>query len=153
MAELRMTPQRRVLLELLRNQRWHPTADELLQAVRRRLPRVSLGTVYRNLELLVEAGEICRLDSPAGPRRFDGFVDQHSHVRCVRCGELEDLDFNGSPLWKIPADFSEIGRTTESGFVVTGYRVEFEGICPRCASERCVNAEGPGEGGRGGGRG
>ena len=86
MSDLRMTPQRRVILELLTAQRWHPTADELFHAVRRRLPRISLATVYRNLDLLAQTGHVLRLDPPEGPRRFDGFTEGHTHARCSRCG-------------------------------------------------------------------
>jgi len=132
MAELRKTPQRRVILELLREARWHPTADELFQAVRRRLPRVSLGTVYRNLDLLSEACVIGRIESAIGPRRFDGHVENHTHVHCLRCGSLEDLSFNGPSLRDVLENLTGGSETTETGFRITGHRVDFEGICPRC---------------------
>jgi Fur family ferric uptake transcriptional regulator len=134
LAELRKTPQRRVILELLLERRWHPTADELFHAVRRRLPRVSLGTVYRNLEILSEAGVIGRIESVAGPRRYDGCVEKHTHVRCLRCGSLEDLSFNGPPLGDVLKSLTGGSERTKSGFRITGHRVEFEGICPRCGT-------------------
>jgi Fur family ferric uptake transcriptional regulator len=129
-----MTPQRRVILELLREERWHPTAGELFLAVRRRLPRVSLGTVYRNLDMLAEAGKIGRLDSPSGPRRFDGFIEDHTHVRCVRCGAVEDLSVDGPSMSELLDGLMDGRRTTRNGFRITGHRVEFEGICPQCCS-------------------
>jgi len=132
-AELRKTPQRRVILELLLERRWHPTADELFQAVRLRLPRVSLGTVYRNLEMLSEAGVIGRMESATGPRRYDGCVEKHAHVCCLRCGSLEDLSFKGPPLRDVLKSLTGGSERTKSGFLITGHRVEFEGICPRCA--------------------
>ncbi|MDR2745258.1 MAG: transcriptional repressor, partial [Desulfovibrio sp.] len=76
-----MTRQRSVILEELRKVDTHPTADELYTIVRVRLPHISLGTVYRNLEYLVAAGEIARLESAGTSMRFDGDVSGHQHVR------------------------------------------------------------------------
>jgi Fur family transcriptional regulator, ferric uptake regulator len=87
----RMTRQRQVILEQLREVCSHPTADEVYGMVRRRLPRISLGTVYRNLEMLVKAGLIRRLDMAGRQRRYDGNVEHHYHVRCSRCGCVGDV--------------------------------------------------------------
>ena len=78
----RVTRQRRVILEELRKLTSHPTAPALYEVVRRRLPRISLGTVYRNLELLARAGFIQRLDLQGAEARFDGNPEHHYHVRC-----------------------------------------------------------------------
>ena len=87
----RNTPQRRVILEELQKTSSHPTAAELYAKVRRRLPRISLGTVYRNLDLLAEMGKIQKLDLAGGETRFDGNPEPHCHMRCVRCGRVDDL--------------------------------------------------------------
>ena len=68
----RMTHQRRIILEELRNTRSHPTADEVYEIVRKRIPKISLGTVYRNLELLSESGVIQKLEIGGTQKRFDG---------------------------------------------------------------------------------
>ena len=86
----RNTRQRQVILEELQKVTSHPTAAELYEMARRRLPRISLGTVYRNLELLVRAGIIQKLQVSATEARFDGDPDRHCHVRCVRCGRVDD---------------------------------------------------------------
>jgi Fur family ferric uptake transcriptional regulator len=121
----RNTPQRRVILQELCQLKSHPTAAELYAVVRRRLPRISLGTVYRNLEVLHEDGKIRKMEFAGAETRFDGTLEQHYHVRCTECGRVEDvftLDQGQSPAQ--PAEVA--------GFKVTGHRLEYFGICPGC---------------------
>ena len=122
---LRETRQRAVILDELRQTTGHPTADELYRRVRRRLPRVSLGTVYRNLELLAERGTIQKLDSGAGQMRFDGDASSHCHVRCVRCGRVGDTAAR-------PAVYVRDTAGDNSGYEIIGHRVELLGVCPQC---------------------
>ena len=121
----RNTPQRRVILQELCHLKSHPTASELYAVVRQRLPRISLGTVYRNLEVLHEDGQIRKLEFAGAEARFDGTLDQHYHVRCTECGRIEDI-FTLNPGLP-PAQPAEL-----AGFKVTGYRLEYFGICPGC---------------------
>jgi Fur family ferric uptake transcriptional regulator len=123
----RNTRQRRVVLEELRKVRSHPTAAELYEIVRHRLPRISLATVYRNLELLADEGLIRKLDVAGGPSRFDGDNVPHWHVRCVRCGRVDDVS-------GVPADFAIPRLENAGGYEILGHRLEFEGICPACAA-------------------
>jgi len=125
----RITQQRRVILEELRKRSSHPTADELHRQVRRRLPRVSLGTVYRNLDVLARAGLVRRLDLAGGKVRFDGDPSEHYHVRCVECGRVSDVARGQitAPQW--PAQ-------VVNGHTITGYRLEFEGVCPQCRIDK-----------------
>jgi len=121
----RMTRQRKVLLETLRRMKTHPTADELFQEVRNDLPRISLGTVYRNLDMLSEMNLIRKLEYGGGKMRFDGDKREHYHIRCVKCGRIEDI-----PV-------SEIGRIDcvpngLAGYVVIDYSLHINGICPMC---------------------
>lgn len=90
-VQTRMTRQRAVILEELRKTKSHPTADELYSIVRERLPRISLGTVYRNLDFLADSGEIRRLEAAGSTKRFDGDISWHQHVRCLRCGRIGDV--------------------------------------------------------------
>ncbi len=122
---LRMTRQRRVILDELRKVTSHPTADEIYNMVRRRLPGISLGTVYRNLEILSDSGMIQKLESCGSARRYDGNVKMHYHVRCVRCGRVDDL-----PLSTLPALESAVRKGC--GYEILGYRLEFMGVCPKC---------------------
>jgi len=123
---VRMTPQRRVILEELQKVESHPTADEIYEMARRRLPRISLGTVYRNLEILARQGLIRQLDT--GPqKRFDGTVREHYHIRCVRCGAMVDCPLK--PVISFRGEFRGL-----SEFAIQGHHLEFLGFCPKCKS-------------------
>jgi len=99
--------------------------------VRRRLPHISLGTVYRNLDLLSAAGEIQTLELAGTQKRFDGNPADHYHARCLKCGRVVDLDLPSGAL----TDLEETVATV-SGFKIVGHRLEFRGICPRCQPNR-----------------
>ena len=85
-----MTRQRKVILEELRKVDTHPSADEVYEMVRKRLPRISLGTVYRNLEILSAKGEIQKLELGCTLKRFDGIAENHYHIRCLQCDRVVD---------------------------------------------------------------
>jgi len=123
----RMTKQRMIILEELRKLHTHPTADELYTRVRARMPRISLGTVYRNLDFLAGTGEILKLEVGGSIRRFDGDVTPHAHVRCTRCGAVGDV-----PDGLLSADCSQVKAP---GFTVCSVHVEYEGICDQCAAK------------------
>jgi len=124
-----MTQQRRVILEELQKLDSHPTVDEVYERARRRLPRISLGTVYRNLEILSECGLIQKLDPGGTQKRFDGKVENHYHIRCIRCGRISDVSI--SPLTTI-----ENGLRGASNYEIIGSRLEFIGVCPQCKKEQ-----------------
>jgi len=126
--KFRMTNQRRVIIEELRKVTSHPTADEVYQMVRRRLPRISLGTVYRNLEILSECGMIQKLEFGGTKKRFDGNTTNHYHIRCLRCGRVEDVSV--APLATL-----EDALRGASGYDIIGHRLEFIGLCPQCKRE------------------
>jgi Fur family ferric uptake transcriptional regulator len=124
--KLKATRQRRVILEELRRRNDHPSADELYERVRTRLPRISLGTVYRNLEILTELGEIQTLALSGSMKRFDGIAKKHYHIRCVRCGRVDDAPI--APLNQIEDEL--YGATV---YTIIGHRLEFTGLCPACS--------------------
>lgn len=121
----RQTRQRQVILEELMKLESHPTAPVLHDLVRRRLPSISLATVYRNLDLLAEMGHVAKLGLSGEQARFDGNVHPHDHVRCVRCGRVDDLE--AVPLAELPD-----GGQERAGYQILGRRLEFFGICPEC---------------------
>jgi Fur family ferric uptake transcriptional regulator len=123
--KMRMTMQRKVILDELNKLKTHPTAGELCQIVREKLPRISLGTVYRNLEILSRQGVIQKLDVGGNEMRFDGTVDNHYHLRCLRCGKVDDVEME-------PFGHLEDGLKGETSFKVLSHRLEFVGICMRC---------------------
>lgn len=124
---LRLTDARRVVLEVVRATDSHPTAETVHRMVRRRLPRVSLGTVYRNLRLLVAEGLVKELPGPHA--RFDGNTSEHHHFTCLRCGRIVDVD---APLTE-PHSRALCSRVAaRAGFSVTHHRIEFYGCCAAC---------------------
>ncbi len=125
----RQTVQKKAVKQVLMEIGNHPTADEVYEVVRKRVPHISLGTVYRNLEMLVENGEASKVDIGEGKRRYDSRVDRHFHFRCLRCGRILDIP---------PISFSDIesGSLGESGFKITGIQIVIEGICEECLKKQ-----------------
>ncbi|CCU79578.1 Peroxide stress regulator PerR, FUR family [Halanaerobium saccharolyticum subsp. saccharolyticum DSM 6643] len=121
----RMTKQRKAILKVLKNTKSHPTADWIYEKVRKEIPNISLGTVYRNLNVLAENGKIKVLDYGSNHSRYDGVPDHHYHFRCEKCGGVFDLDVD------LSSDLNKkINNETE--FTVHSHRLEFSGICPDC---------------------
>jgi len=126
-CQRRNTRQRKVVLEELKNRVDHPTAAELYERVKIELPRISLGTVYRNLDILQEMDQCVRLSGSAGTEsRFDGRMDPHLHFQCRTCGRLIDLDT------MLPMIDEYIGASLE-GHSVEGYNLILRGTCSSCS--------------------
>jgi Fur family ferric uptake transcriptional regulator len=114
-----------VVLEELKKLKCHPTAAELYEVARRHMPKISLGTVYRNLELLASNGVIKKLEFGGGEARFDGDTTKHYHARCIHCGRVDDVC--GLPSNFATGDFEEL-----NGYEILGVRLEFFGVCAEC---------------------
>jgi len=122
---MRMTEQRALILRILRSTKSHPTADWIYQEARKSMPNISLGTVYRNLRVLSEAGEIMELDFGSGYSRYDGNPDNHYHFECRKCGKMYDVDLDlVNHLDNLVAE--------ALGAVIEEHRLEFYGICREC---------------------
>lgn len=120
----RNTRQRQLVLDAVRARCDHPTAEDVYLDVRKTDDRVSRGTVYRNLNLLADAGLITAIKTP-GAARFDRRCDGHGHIVCRSCGAIADVPLPYSN------DLDEkAARST--GFSVEGHSVDFEGLCPNC---------------------
>ena len=120
-----MTRQRQIILEELRKVVTHPSADEVYEMVRKRLPRISLGTIYRNLEILSENGDIQKLELGCTLKRFDGNAKNHYHIRCIQCDRMAD-----APAGFDVAVSHNLYHATD--FKIIGHQLEFIGICPDC---------------------
>jgi Fur family ferric uptake transcriptional regulator len=124
MSKPRETRQREVVLEAVRSTMDHPTADWVYRRARRRLPRISLATVYRNLRRLADDGTIRELN--AGPAaRFDGNTGRHYHIRCLGCGRVNDLPMSIDLRLE-----QQAGRAMN--YRILGHEVEVHGLCPLC---------------------
>jgi Fe2+ or Zn2+ uptake regulation protein len=125
---LRWTPQRQTIVEALWGSVKHPTAEEIYRLVRRRQPGMSRATVYNTMEALAAVGQIVSIHAPDGTRRFDPNRALHHHLQCRGCGRIVDLPADRLP--KMP----RLSPALSQGFRIVGFRIELQGICPRCAA-------------------
>ncbi|MCG6931981.1 MAG: transcriptional repressor [Desulfofustis sp.] len=122
---MRMTNQREIILKELRDSRQHLTADQLYERVKKSMPRISLATVYRNLETLSEAGIIGKLEISGRQKRFDYEITPHHHIYCLQCQRVDNIEFEQELV-------DQGAMASTKGYRITGYRVEFVGICSSC---------------------
>jgi Fur family peroxide stress response transcriptional regulator len=119
------TRQREAILKVLKGTKSHPTADWIYSEVRKEIPNISLGTVYRNLKLLSERGDILEIDLSGKLSRYDAYTENHYHFRCDKCDRVFDLSET------VNSEINEkVARDT--GFWVTDHRLEFRGLCKDC---------------------
>lgn len=123
-ARTRETRQRRVVYETIRGTKTHPTADWIFDTVRETLPKISLGTVYRNLAVLKSEGLVRELYGADRKARYDAHLEPHGHFICTGCGEIRDVEGISELAWQTLKDLV--------GCDVADQRVEFVGLCPAC---------------------
>jgi Fur family ferric uptake transcriptional regulator len=124
----RMTKQRKVILEELCKVKSHPTAYDVYEMVRVKIPSISLGTVYRNLEHLSSKGLILKLDIGKGQKRFDATTKDHTHIMCMGCGKVDDIVLQPEPdLFTMKTIVND-----KIGYELIGYGIELYGLCPVC---------------------
>lgn len=126
---MRYSRQRSVILEELKLRTDHPAADQIYLAVKKRLPDISMGTIYRNLEQLVAEGIIRELNYGRGQKRFDPNHEPHIHFRCLKCNLIEDMPFN------ISIPYPDTMHPWSKNRKITGSRLEYQGYCPHCCLE------------------
>ena len=118
--------QREEIVHFLKTRKDHPTAEVVYENVRIVYPKISLGTVYRNLTLLSDMGEILRLRLGDGVDHFDADTSEHYHVICNSCGDVTDLEMKGI---KLPIDTSILPYDG----TITGHIIYFTGVCKKCS--------------------
>ena len=128
MTNMRQTAQRQIILEELKKVTSHPTAGEVYDMVRKRLPRIGLGTVYRNLELMANNGIILKIEVGGTQKRFDATTTPHHHIRCIECGRVDDINV------EVKNDINELAAHT-SKYHILGHHIEFTGVCHHCCSK------------------
>ncbi|HCP15181.1 MAG TPA: transcriptional repressor [Peptococcaceae bacterium] len=124
-----MTRQKKIILDVLKAVNTHPTAEWIYQEAKQQIPGLSLGTVYRNLNLLRDNGEIMELNYGSSQSHFDGNAANHYHFQCRNCGEVFDLEL---PLIKN----IETKASGVDGHKIEGHRLEFYGLCKTCLSRQ-----------------
>ncbi len=125
MKQIRNTQQKRLVRELMENNPAHPTADELYMLARQRDPRISRGTVYRDLKALDEEGILRRLSMPTDPDHFDSRIDDHYHFLCRGCNRVTDTELP----YNEELNFASHGLP---GYQVEWHRLILVGLCPEC---------------------
>lgn len=123
--ERRNTIQKDLVLKAVQELKRHLTADEVYEFIKKEHPTIGRGTVYRNLKILVEEGAIRKVEVPDSSDRFDFTLKDHYHVKCVKCGDIFDVDMEQLP------DLKAKIRDTH-GMEFLEYDIFFKGICPAC---------------------
>jgi Fe2+ or Zn2+ uptake regulation protein len=132
-AGWRITPQRRLIFEILAEEVDHPMAEEVYQRAVREMPDISRSTVYNTLNALVEVGALDKVqDVSAGGTRYDTEIDHHHHLYCLRCGTLIDVHqtFEGLTL----------ASEKDQGYQIVRRQVTFYGYCPECRDRTAARA-------------
>jgi len=120
--------QREVIKRIIKTHPVHPTAGWVYEQVKKEIPDIGLATVYRNLKLLKEEGEILELKTAGGTARFDGNTGLHYHFCCDRCGKIVDIEG--------PVDIDVIKTAADkNGLKVTHCYLELGGLCQECGKE------------------
>lgn len=122
---MKYSKQRTLILETVVSNPIHPTANQVYEQLHCDNPNISLGTVYRNLNLLSELGQLKKIKVPDSSDRFDGRTERHCHIICNNCGRVSDADIDG---------IEALERQTEekTGYSVDKLEIVFEGLCPDC---------------------
>ena len=122
---LKYSRQRESIKKFLMTRTDHPTAEMIYENLRKEYPKISLGTVYRNLSLLSDIGEIQTISTGVGPDRFDGNAKPHYHFICKNCGQVMDLKMQGLEHINLLAQHEFPG-------IIEGHSVFFDGRCEAC---------------------
>lgn len=129
MSTLKYSRQRESIKEYLNSSCEHPTADMVYMSVRQEFPNISLGTVYRNLNLLADLGEAIKITTPNGGDRFDGRTAPHYHFCCTKCGNVIDLDLK---------ELTHVNEAANENFdgIIESHSMMFYGTCSDCIKKQ-----------------
>lgn len=122
---IRITPQRIAILEVLVSHHHHPTAEEIYKQIELEFPGMSVATVYNNLRLFTELGFVTEMSYGDNASRFDFKTDPHYHAICSNCGKITDFHYPS-------LDDIEIAASRLTGYEITHHRLELYGLCPAC---------------------
>lgn len=125
---IRITPQRRVILEYMIKTTNHPTVEEIYKDLLPNNPGMSVATVYNNLNVLVKEGFVNEMKFSDVTSRYDFVGEQHHHIVCEKCNHISDFHFNQT---NIIVDKAQ----SETGYKVSNAKIELYGLCPKCQLE------------------
>lgn len=122
-----MSKQKTLVYEIINNSCKHMDASEIYELAKKRIPNISFGTVYRNLNVLVQDGDIMRIAVDKCPDRFDRNTKAHHHMICTKCGDIMDV---------FKDDTTDVCRIeSETGAKITEYVIYIKCICNKCLEE------------------
>ena len=124
----RNSAQRSLILDIMAGNKTHPTADEIYEEARKNDPHISRGTVYRNLNFLVDSKNILRISVPNGADHFDSTLEEHYHFYCENCGKVTDV-----PELDISKIKEAESALSQQGYSQIKHKIVFEGLCPECS--------------------
>lgn len=124
---MRNTPQRIAVEKIILALDFHPTAEDVYNCVKKQMPTISKATVYRILNSLAEEKKLNKVRLPGSADRFDCVLEKHSHIKCIKCGKINNVNtlFTPDKDW----------ITDSYGYSVTDCIMSFEGICPDCTDK------------------
>ncbi len=126
----RITPQRLAILKILAYSIGHPSVENIYAQVKPDFPTTSLATVYKNVSILKEMGEVLELAFSSASSRYDGLKPYpHPHLICTRCGDIQDPDLAG--LNDMTTELMQ-----ETGYRIAHHRLDFFGLCPKCQADK-----------------
>jgi len=127
--QYRRSHQRKRILEICKGTKSHPTADWIYKKLKEEIPGLSLGTVYRNLNVLIAQGHIRKLPFGSTLDRFEAKIAPHYHLVCEKCGLVEDFEM---------PQYADINQKAEkmSSFRISRHRIDFFGLCEKCRKKR-----------------
>jgi Fur family peroxide stress response transcriptional regulator len=126
---VRITPQRKIVLQYMIDTEDHPTADDIFRALSSEYPNMSVATVYNNLKLFKDTGLVKELTYGDSASRFDFITDTHYHIICSNCGKITDFHYPG-------LDEVEQLAGAVTDYDVSHHRLEIYGLCPDCAKKQ-----------------
>lgn len=126
---MKYSKQKELILQTVKENKIHPSAETVYDLVRKNIPNISLATVYRNLNKMSEMGLLQKLDNVDGVARFDGELSDHYHFICEKCGKIFDIDKD-----EIPNLEELIAR--KSNFEITAYNITLRGFCHMCDEDK-----------------
>lgn len=126
---IKLTPQRLAILECLKGNKQHPSAEDIYRSVSQKFPTMSFATVYNTLEALRQRGRLLALTIDPDKKRFDPVTRPHHHLLCLTCGRIADIH----------ADFQLLVTDSQKdGFTITGNHIEFYGYCLECGEGKTI---------------
>ena len=131
-AGLAVTHQRQVIYEVLRSIDGHPSPEEVYAHVRRRIPSISLATVYKNIHLFIDGGIFQQVSLHHGSMRVETNHKQHHHLVCTECKSISDIDAELLGL-------NPVEETLPGGFRVDRLAVDVLGVCAACQEQQAVH--------------